>query len=276
MKSLAFIACLLACGHAEKRDETQPASVSIYDAAADRLVTMLDDGWVVSRHPDGAIADQGDSLLFTGLAMGTLDCARGAVPEAALSTMLRENHGVPYRHPTIKGEYSLDGLLGLWWGIDQRIKRCGARDVWASLLTEHKTAVSIEPFFGIVLDQVMGGVPSLNDRGRLGAEVTAWAIGTVSARAAAYRLHLGYLTLSIVDAPKGQGTYCEAVKDAKILLIEHFCGRPGLAQWIDGFAYNRYVYAFQRAEWEGPDGRPGLATPAIDLLMAIRSLYPES
>ncbi len=281
MKPLFIIAFLLACGHAEQRDDTQPASVSTYAQAADRLMTMLDSGWVVSRWPDGTIADQGDSLIFTGIAMGALDCARGAVPEAALATMLRENHGIPYRHPTIKGEYSLDGLLGLWWGISERTKRCPeSRPLWTALLPEHAQAISVEPFFGFVLQQVMadlglGEAPNVTDRGRLGAAVSAWAIGTVGSRAASYRLHLGYLALSVVDAPKGKGTYCEAVKDAQIALIENFCGRPGLAAWADAFAYNRYVYAFQRAAWEAPDGRPSLETPAIDLLMALLVLYPE-
>ncbi len=281
MKALLLLALLCACAPKPKPSGPAGASQQDYEAAANRLVSMLDGGWVVSRFPDGTARDQGDSLLFTGMAMGVLDCARGAVPEAALAQMLQENHGVPYRHPTIQNDYSLDGLLGLWWGIAKRTARCPeARTLWAGLLPEHKAAVSVEPYFGVVLQQVMadlgvGGAPSAIDRGLIGSEITLWAIGVTSSRQAGFRLHLGYLALSVVDAPKGKGTYCEAVKDAHIALIEHFCGRDGLPAWIQNFAYDRYVYAFQRAAWETPDGAGGLETPAVDLLAALSLMYPQ-
>lgn len=281
MKSLLVLLALAACGHKEPSKPDAPDGVPhvTYGEASERLLTMLDSGWVVSRNPDGSARDQGDSLLFTGLALGALDCTSGAVPEDALVKMLGERHGGVYRHPTITDDYSLDGLLGLWWGIHRRTTRCpDTRPLWAGLIDEHAHAVTIEPFFRTALEQIaadlgQGAAPSAFERGLLGSEVAGWAASTVGQHAAAYRLHLGFLTLSLVDAPKGKQAYCNEVGAAHIALLEQFCGRPGLAEWTADFAYDRYVYAFQRGVWESPDGA-GKTTPAIDLLMALDSLYP--
>ncbi len=274
--------CLAACAKDKAPAEPRQEPVQNgYEEVASRLMPMLDNGWVVSRFA-GEPRDQGDSLIFTGIAMGALDCTRGAIPEAALVKMLREKNGGVYRHPSIPDDYSLDGLLGFWWGISRRTGRCPeTRELWASLLPQHQGAISVEPFFGVALQTVMAdlgvsGAPTVGERGQLGSEVAAWAIGVVSQRQAAYRLHLGFLTLDLVDAPKGKSAFCDAVPQAKIPLLEHFCGRSGLSSWVDGFAYNRSVYAFQRADWESESVPPGVETPAIDLLVALAVLYPES
>lgn len=279
-----IITIFTACGRHRETMVSTPHDdhLAIYKATVDRIVSLIDSGWVVSRYKDGRAKDQGDSLLFTGLAMGAMPCSQGAAQEAALLKMLDEKHGGVYRHPSIPDDYSLDGLLGLWWGINNRTKRCpDSKDIWAKILPQHAAAVAIEPFFYTVLDQVEANLgiapePTLSQRGDLGAAVGAWAMGVVSQRAAAYRLHLGYLALSIVKAPKGEAVFCEAVKDAKIALIEHFCGRSGLDAWIHNFAFNRYVYAFQRAAWEDADGREDVDTPGVDLLVALSIMYPDT
>lgn len=283
MNKLILILLVLAACAKEPKDPVPPVDPvpagPTYELVAARLMPLLDNGWVVTHGPDGSLHDQGDSLLFTGLALGALNCADGAVPEAALVTMLHDRHGGVYRHPTIPDEYSLDGLLGLWWGIARRTAKCpDTRPLWAGLIEEHAHAVTIEPFFCTALEQLSadlghGGAPSAFERGLLGSEVAGWAASTVSQHAAAYRLHLGFLTLSLVDAPKGKQAYCNEVAAAHMALLEHFCGRPGLAGWAADFAYDRYVYAFQRGAWETPDAG-GKTTPALDLLMALDSLYP--
>lgn len=282
-KSLLLILSMLcACSKAESQPENPPPIGTTYIAAANRLAGMLEDGWVVSRWADGTPRDRGDSLIFTGIAMGALSCADGAQPEAALAKMLRDNHGVPYRHPTIQDDYSLDGLLGLWWGIAGRTKRCPeTKELWAALLPEHEKAVAIEPLFHTALQQVMADLgvapqPSASDRGELGALVGGWAFAVVAKSHAAYRLHLGFLTLSLIDAPHGKNVFCSSVPQAKIALLEQFCGRGGLAEWQQAFAYNRFVYAFQRASWESEQVPAGLETSGIDLLVALRVLYPDN
>lgn len=132
----------------------------------------------------------------------------------------------------------------------------------------------LAPYFdtmrAVVADELgLGDAP--NDIGSLGSEMAAWAFATVSQRAAAYRVHLGYLVLDVINAPKGKAAYCGATEAAKIPLIDHFCGRAGLQSWVSGFQYNLYEYRHQRAIWETADGN-GLETPAIDYLVGVREL----
>lgn len=275
MKKLLIMAMFLTgCAKdAPKNVPTENPDPVAYSYVSARALAMSDNGWIVSRWPDGAMRDQGDSLLFTGLAMGSLNCADGSIPERALLKMLQENHGKVYRHPSIPDDYSLDGLLGLWWGISHRVKKCPeSQDAWTEILPEHAAAVTIEPYFEVVLKTVMGEPVSDEDRGRLGAEIASWAFGVVTHRAAAYRLHLGFLALDLVDAPKGKAAFCGTVGEAHMPLLDDFCGKEGLADWMGAFDYDRYVYAHQRAVWEAPDGRPGLSTPGIDYLIAYSRL----
>lgn len=272
-----------ACGHAEDTArplEPLPTTELTPKAVSHRALAMSEDGWIVSRWKDGSPEHRGDSLIFTGLAMGLMDCADGAVPEHALLNMLATHDGVPYRHPTIQGEYTLDGLLGLWWGIHARLMACPeSRGAWAAVLPRHYEVVKVEPGFRVVLETVMAELglidaPSEQARGVLGSVVSGWAWGVVSSEAAAYRLHLGYLALSVVHAPKGQAAYCSVIPKAKMPLLEDFCGRPGLSDWVQAFEFNRWEYQHQRATWESPDGKPDLETPALDWLMASSRFAP--
>ncbi len=274
--TLALLALLVACNGAKKTEDDLPKDVPItYESAADRLLAMADSGWVVSRYDGGAMEHVGDSLLFTGLALGVLDCRRGDTAEMALAAMFRQNGGQLWRHPSIPSEWSLDGAIAVYWGASKRMERCPeSRVLWSELLQAHRDVVILPPFFNTMLDQVVsqasgGDGPSATRRGQLGAEVAAWALATVSQRQAGYRVHLGYLVLDVVDAPYGKVAFCEAAKDAGMFLVEHFCGRPGLDTWINYFRYDRYEYALQRAAWETETIPQGLHTPGVDYLMAI-------
>jgi hypothetical protein len=271
---------ILAACTPEKKADTEPADITLPAAwgdVVDRAVAMSEAGWVVSRWSDGSAEHRGDSLLFTAIAMGAVsakDCARAAPFEHALLTMLEANDGLVHRHPLIAG-YSLDGLLGLWWGIDKRIRACPeSRGRWATILPAHARIVHIEPFFDVVLQQVMAELgiaaePSAYERGRLGSEIAGWAIAVVGQKEPAYRLHLGFLALDVIDAPNGKTAFCHAVRGSQIALLDEFCDRgEGIAPFFRGFAFNLWEYAHQRSPaWETPDGKPGLLTPAIDLLV---------
>lgn len=235
---------------------------------------MSDHNWIVSRGESDSVEHKGDSLLWTALAMGVMDCDAGAPLEAALQKMLSDTNGALYRHPDLPDEWSLDGALGLYWGLSKRLEICGGKETWAPLFALHVEKVSLPPYFDTVRAVVasnlgLGDMPGVDELGRLGAEIDAWAIATVSQKIPAYRLHLGFLVLDTIAAPKSKATYCGAVKDAKIPLLEHFCSRPGLDSWLNLFAYNQYEYRHQRADWEAPDG-DGLQTPGIDYLVGYR------
>ncbi len=275
MKLLALIILLSGCS--PKPAPSIPASplpIS-YESVADRLVSMMDRGWVVSRDQDEAAQHKGDALLFTGLALGALDCERGNAPEAALMQMFTDTGGGFYRHPDIPDEWSLDGAIGVYWGALRRAEKCpDSADKWRLALLQNQTKVDLDPFFGVMRDSVIAKLsaapgPDQDQIGKLGAEVDGWAIGVVAWKQPAYRLHLGYLVIDALDAPNSKTAFCEAVKPAKMPLLEDFCARPGLQRWMQDYAPNIWEYAHQRSpEWETPDGK-GLETPGLDYLMAV-------
>lgn len=174
----------------------------------------------------------------------------------------------------------MDGALGLYYGVWSRVKRCNSR-TWSELITQHAQVVPLPPKFDVVRNQLLfdlgaGDEPSAEDRGALGAEIAGWALADVAQAQVGYRLHLGYLALAHVDAPRGKVAYCEAVKPAKMPLLEHFCGRGSLGSWAQDFRYDAWEYAFQRSPaWESPDGVPGLHTPAVDYLLAAELLSQQ-
>jgi hypothetical protein len=277
---------LASCGTASERH--QPAApedihVELFNAASERAVDMTSPlGWVVSVWDDGKITHTGDSLLWTGMAMGVLDCARGDVVERALLTMLLENGGRVYRHPSEAGrEPSLDGHLGLYWGISERVRRCPyALPTWQAAIAQHEPTGLPLPFDD-VLDSLRYqlGLDSKPGVEALQVAVYSWAYAVVAKKAAGYRIHLGLLTYEILESTgvgvsdHARDTFCSAAKPAGMTTVEHYCGRGDLKGWADGFTFNAYEYAHQRARWESQDGKPGLATPAIDLLVALRKLY---
>lgn len=278
---LLVLAMLFSCSHAKDQPSPTAAPDPIsakWAEAADRLMAMADDGWVVSRYDDGRLERQGDSLIWTGIALGTLDCARAKNMEAALFGMLDQNQGRLWRHPAIPNDWSLDGAIGFYYGVIQHARRCPetAAD-WAPRLAMHAVAIRgdprLVPRFELLLAAAQGLTPSETDRGELGAEVAAWAAADVAAKAPAYRLHLGWLALRSIDAPRGRDAYCIVVDSAAMPLIENFCGRDGLKTWTDQFQYDQMEYKHQRAVWESEAQPAGLHTPALDLLVALRELY---
>lgn len=268
---------LIACGHKPPTDPPHPTFPIPISEAIARFSSMADAGWVVSRWDDGRAERVGDSLIWTGIAMAALPCADGEPYEAALQQMLTSTGGHLYRHPSLPSEWSLDGALGLYYGVSERVKRCNSA-TWGPLMVQHAAAVELPPRFDVVRSALIaelgaGPAPSEHDRGELGTEVAAWALADVVTRSAAFRLHLGFLALSVVDAPKGKAAFCGAIGRAKMPLLDHFCGKGGLAEWTAAFHYDAWEYAHQRSPaWETPDGAPGLHTPALDYLLAYQLL----
>jgi len=240
-------------------------------------------GWVVSRWSDGPIEHTGDSLLWTGMAMGVLDCERGSVPEKALLDMLEETGGYAYRHPREAArEPSLDGHLGLYWGIAHRVSRCpDSAHVWAQALAAHKP-VNVNIPFTKVLDSVkyqLGLAPRPTGTATLTDSIAAWAYGVVLTKASGYRIHLGFLALETLEATgaglpaAARSKFCAATGGAGMATVDHWCGRGDLVSWIQKFESDRFEFSHQRAAWESPDGKPGLETPGLDLIVAIATAY---
>jgi hypothetical protein len=281
--------CLFACAKAD--DQAEPTSPSNgqrdrFTEVSDRLLEMTEPhGWVVSRWDDASIEHTGDSLLWTGMAMGVLDCGRGAAPEDALLAMLSETGGRAYRHPTeALREPSLDGHLGLYWGIAHRAARCPeSRERWAEAL-EQLIPVNAEEAF-IVRDSILsslgrGTAPSLSARDAYGSSWAVLASGVRVAKAAAYRIHLGLLALESLEVSGQQvsssvrDAFCSASNGADMPTVDAYCGRGDLAAWVEAFEFDAWEMRHQRSgAWESRDGKPGLRTPGLDLLVAMRQVF---
>ena len=273
---LLFLLGTVACNKKSSKIDTYSNTITL-SGVEDRAAEMSSpSGWIACLNADGTPGCLGDSLLFTGLAMGSADCEHGKPYEDAIAGMVRNDRRLS-RHPTLLGEISLDGLLGFYWGTAKRFSRCpeaaeSLRDLFA--LSRSSSESQLEPYFKVVSTQVaaalgLGDPPSEHDRGLLGSEIAGWAFATVVQRAGAFRLHLGYLALDIVDAPKGKSAYCASVGKAGIPLLESFCGRAGLSDWLDAFQFDRMEYAFQRASWESEDPA-GKRFPGVDFLVGYR------
>lgn len=308
MRRLLPLLCVLSCAKAPDSIDREPAPESIkalFSEAEDRLeASFLEAGQVVSRHPDGTPEHQGDSLIWTGMYLGVASCDKGQASENALLNMLHATGGALERFHPLPDEYlnnpaSMDGALGLYWGVANRVARCPeTRQVWLDAMALHASylegnngrlngshAARLVPEFDLVLDRLVGHLagtgggrnpPKLN---RLLLESIGWATATVASRKSGFRIHLVLLALQTLEAsgetlPKtGWATLCQVTKKADMPTLDAWCGRGGLLDYIDSFKYNEWEMRLQRAgAWEQPDGN-GLATPGLDLLVAIRQAY---
>ncbi len=206
--------------------------------------------------------------------------------------MLEETGGKIYRHPTIKDQASMDGALGLYYGIARRVARCGdswsaplqaSPDFWKNPLNSPSGA-NLPAEFTYVRDLLgfkMGALPEPKPvrKGLLEAQIAAWAAGVSGSQAACYRVHLGLLGLQTIEAlggsvsDNGRNAFCSVTKGMGLRTVDLWCGRTDLRDWITNFEYDKWEFSHQRCNaWETPDGN-GLITPGLDLIVAIRAAY---
>lgn len=302
---LLALAWISACSAEPKPepDEITDAAITTYNDASERLVReFLEAGQVVSRAEDGSARHFGDSLLWTGMAIGVLPCRLIRPLEDALIANIEANAGHVVRFQPLPDVYrggreaSLDGVLGLWWGVARLAKRCGIGPHWAHAFGLHLDAIErtrevypgaapVVPWFDVVLEHLahsagLRGSPSSADRLALGAQVAGWATAVRASKAAGYRIHLGWLALTAIeeaggDVDSSRDLFCGATDGVGMVLIDHWCGRDGLPAFIASFEFNAWEYFLQRAPWESADGN-GLKTPALDLLVALTAQYGDA
>lgn len=286
-----FSAMILACSaHKEvpvNEPKTPPDNMRAkYAEVVERLPRFLDRGFVDSIF-EGQNQHQGDSLLFSGLALYALDCQSGQPIADAFAKMMEERDGGVYRHPDLPDkEASLDGLLGLYRGITKRINQCGETGLWARVMKNHRArmAASLPAEFNLVSDTLsyrlgLSDKPDPRRLGLLSKEVASWATLVKRARGACYRIHLGLISLQTLDAlgtpisDEDRGLFAEATKDTDMPAVDEYGGRPALEEFLQNFEYNRWQYRHQRCSiWETNDGY-GMEHPAIDFLVGYADLY---
>ncbi len=299
---------LSACSKANESDDPIPSTPSIVDrfqSARARLASeFLENGWVVSRNLNGSPAHQGEGLIWTGLWLGASECS-DVESEHMLQDMIRAQDGALIRFDPLPDEYkggrevTLDGALGLYKGVAERVQRCPeSRAAWYDVMTLHKNymansdgrlhpnaSASLDAGFDYVLDRLLdslsGGDPVNHDdrrRNSLTLGAAGW-VATVNAKhEAGYRAHLvllAFQTLQLAgeNVDQGRDMICQASKGMDMPTLDDWCGRGDLIGWINQFQYDQWEFRHQRAAaWETPDGN-GIRTPGLDLLVAIRAKY---
>lgn len=299
MRILAITLCLFACSKAKPEPApSNPSSDvrSTWNTAQDRLIGMLDNGWVVSRGQDGS-HDQGDSLIFSGIGLASLDCDHGSAIERALSEMVTKLNGGLWRHPSLSQDISGDGALGFYLGVAHRMAKCGETATWKPLLAMHRDFMAangnrLNPGspnklpgpFPVVRDQVfalagLGEAPDGLGVDELTNSMAIWAELIKKDKAGCFRVHLGLIafqTMELAGRPipyEGRQAFCAATAGMNLPTTDHFCGRPGLDTWISTYQPNLWAYRHQRCPtWESPDGA-GREQPGIDLLRGLVDMY---
>lgn len=304
-KFLVLLLIIVGCSHSEERGKsTAPEGydpLPVVKVYGERLVGEFnEDGWVVSRHEDGSTEHEGDSLLWTGLALGVLPCSYVGVFSDRMIKMIKDHDGALVRYEPL-GEYAggrevtFDGATGLYYGVASLIQRCPDvvslwKDPWElhlnylekadgrlNVKAEHDARL-FEPWG--VLPDLIGHLLGLRDdhpsRARMNAlelESALWTAATYSAKKPCYRMHLSYLHIRTLDrfghlSDEGRKSFCSASEGAKIALYDGFCNRGDILGWMAGYEPDVYEYAHQRCpEWEHPDAG-SLRTPDLDYLMA--------
>lgn len=294
------IACalfvLVGCGHASNEPAADPGAADVrtrFAASEGRLLGLLDAGQVVSRRPDGAPDRLGEAGKWTWKALGTLSCAAAYEPMRQALARLDAAGGELVRYVPLPAEYdkdrwNLDGEIGFWEGFAGLWQRCPAyRAELAEAWALHEGKYEPPPVFDAVAAQLAamvgrGTAPPAAKVEALGAELWAWAAATVAGRAACFRLNLALESITGLERAGGalpgrwRDLLCGTTATVDIPTWDHWCGRPGLDAYLDGFAPNVWEYRHQRCgAWETPDGQ-GLQTPGLDELVALRLKYGEN
>ncbi len=293
---------LFSCASPKPADKESPDAIvrGKYIEAITRLKSNhLENGWVVSRTIEGDPEHQGEGLLWSGLWIAAAPCGEASETSIVLREMVMRHKGGLVRIEPL-GEYeggreiTLDGALGLYRGIAEEIMRCGLKGDWyeptlahLNYVTQHSNKLNenakaeLIKEFTYILDLLayrlsIRAEPSTDRLRMLEAQVTSWAAAVTSTKAAAYRIHLGFIALETVERlgkKVNWGAFCLASKGADIPIVDAKCGRGDLKAWIDAFQYNVWEERNQRSgNWERPDGN-GLETPGLDLIRAIVAAY---
>lgn len=292
IRVIVLLLLMYSCAKAESKPSVEPDdnSGAAFVGVEKRALTFLDQGFIVSRRTSISI-NQGDSLLFTGLAAYAMDCDHGNSLSLSMAQMVDGLDGGLYRHPNLPGSISLDGALGFYRGITKRANLCGEGAQWGHLIAQHLAYVdahggllnasdvaTLPIGFDYIPRKLLsnmgdGPEPSASSQAALETAITGWAAADMAVHGACYRLNLGLITLQTVEqlgskiSTEGKFSYCEATKGSGIPTIDQWCGRGGLPDWLNSFQWDVYQYRHQRcAGWEPPDAN-GDSEPAVDYLV---------
>jgi hypothetical protein len=124
------------------------------------------------------------------------------------------------------------------------------------------------------------GRPSDDRLRALEVQIAGWATAVKTSRSACFRINLGYQALKTIhelggpiSAP-GKDAFCDATAGTDLPTVDHYCGRQDLGAYVNAFHWDEWEFRHQRCPgWESADGKPGLATPGLDLAEALKEKY---
>ena len=298
-----FIILAISCGKKSSKidpDNNVPGDNRYYE---NRIVTFLENGFVVSKGKNGELHDQGDSLLFTGLLLGALPCEQIQTILDAFERMQDHFNGFLVRIDPLPDEYlrdenfiSRDGASGALYGLIRASKRCPESSsrislilskwedaVGDSLLLHPKSKAIITPSFKVFWRLAHGkGINTLEYELYMASTlITAKLIE--DNKSACYPIHLETIQ-NLVFEIKGRpilrvdkDKWCAITKDMGLMLTDWYCDRhtDQLKLWMKNPEISPNVYMHQRCTWESPDG-VDILSPRVDYLLLYRHILEGS
>ena len=259
-------------------------------------------GWFAPRR-EGRVDLEGDSLLWTGLAMRVLPCAEALPMLEALEASAEMRGGAFVRYeplpPKFDGnEVSRDGVIGAAFGLLSLDARCPVlrpriAALWGDFIRfvkEHGggalypgTTATLTVPFGVTLDLVttrlLGADEGETSEGELAAAEAGHLMSTArvtKARRACYPAHLVAMQVLIADAcgrPFSQAfmdAWCDLTDGAGMPLADWMCSRAPAILLLGNprFDPRKWMYEHQRCEaWERPDLGADEESPHLDWLL---------
>lgn len=263
---------------------------------------FVEGGYVAPRR-GGAVDIEGDSLLWTGLAIGTLPCGAAAALVATLDRSTTARGGALLRYdldpdgpidPRLVGdENTRDGFIGAIFGLTSAARRCPELadtigELWRRIarfvddeghgaLYPGNLHALVTPGMRFLLDlashALAGGArPSGEALLAFEAGEIPDALRITVGHAACYPLHLAALGFAVA-AREGRPIHravfegwCGATAGTDIPMIDWMCRRAAARTWLVAEP-DGYEHRHQRCSpWESPDLDAGEESPRVDWL----------
>lgn len=271
------------CGKATKDDDKLDVNADLAKKREEvhaRFLNYMPEGWVVAKRGDEQVK-LGDSLIWTGIALAGLDCDKAKEVLEGLTQYASSHNGWLARHPSFgKKTDSIDGYVGLNWGLIRYAKKCKDLKNAAKLydLTRpHYRALLTEGLYYVLDrgDKYFGraGItlaPSKTTETLFDAAITGWALGVVEGKKACYKLHLATLMAAFVEesgASVNSNEFCKISKKADLPFTDAYCGNRSKAKdFLQEFKYDEWENRNQRCPaWES-ENNSGTKLAGIDFL----------
>jgi|SRR5687768_5063253 len=302
---MLIVACSTANDEPEPLDAVDPIP-ALFDSTGDRLLANhVENGYVVTRKPNGEREHWREGILWSGVAVYALDCERArSIMEPLVNHIFANGGGLrrfePYPVPDKRPPLNFDGFTGFALGVAsfavhcpdaaREIRLADAWEAWTGFVDANhgelwpgtgETIPALFRFTRRAVSHFFGQSGAPDDAALRDMEVTAagWAGLVKTWKEECYRINLGLIHLRIAEtlgyelSPFWRDRFCEASAGTDIPTVEHYCGREHISNWVSKFRFNEWEYRHQRCgAWESPDG-DGDTTPAADLLLALRLGY---